>query len=114
MSLVTNSGAMVFTGDAILIRGCGRTDFQEGDPEKLYESIHTKIYTLPSNYMIFPAHDYIGQTVSTVGEEKRFNLRLTRPKNEFVNLMKNLHLQRPKFMDIAIPANLVCGLQETD
>lgn len=60
ISLVTHSGAMVFTGDALLIRGCGRTDFQEGDPEKLYESIHNKIYTLPNNYMVFPAHDYIG------------------------------------------------------
>jgi len=112
MTYVTHTGRMVFTGDALLIRGCGRTDFQEGNSSLLYDSIHKKIFKLPDDYMVFPGHDYIGQTVSSVGEEKKFNLRLNKPKDEFVQIMKDLKLAKPRFMDIAVPANLVCGLQE--
>ncbi|XP_058502730.1 persulfide dioxygenase ETHE1, mitochondrial [Solea solea] len=110
VSLVLSDHSMAFTGDALLIRGCGRTDFQQGCATKLYESIHQKIFTLPDHCLIYPAHDYLGQTVSTVIEERRFNPRLTKNLEEFVNIMKNLNLPKPKKIDVAVPANLVCGL----
>ena len=103
---------MAFTGDALLIRGCGRTDFQGGSSEKLYDSIHKEILSLPSDTLIWPAHDYKGRTRSTVGEERKFNPRLTKSKEEFVKLMANLGLPKPKKIDIAVPANLVCGADE--
>uniref|UniRef100_A0AC34RQF1 Hydroxyacylglutathione hydrolase n=1 Tax=Panagrolaimus sp. JU765 TaxID=591449 RepID=A0AC34RQF1_9BILA len=103
---------MIFTGDALLIRGCGRTDFQEGNPRTLYRSIHDKIFTLPDDYLIYPGHDYTGQTVSSVGEEKKFNPRLIVDENKFVEIMKNLNLPYPKQIDKAVPANKVCGIQE--
>ncbi|XP_021343365.1 persulfide dioxygenase ETHE1, mitochondrial-like isoform X2 [Mizuhopecten yessoensis] len=101
---------MAFTGDTLLIRGCGRTDFQEGDAATLYESVHTKIFTLPPDFSLYPAHDYTGQTVTTVAEEKAFNPRLTKSKEAFVEIMGNLNLPYPKQIDRALPANLVCGV----
>lgn len=112
LSFITHSGRMAFTGDALLIRGCGRTDFQEGDSSQMYDSIHQKLYSLDDDYMVFPAHDYIGLTVSTIGEEKKCNKRLTKSKEEFIEIMKKLNLSKPKYIDIAIPANLLCGLQD--
>ncbi|XP_010552160.1 PREDICTED: persulfide dioxygenase ETHE1 homolog, mitochondrial [Tarenaya hassleriana] len=103
---------MAFTGDALLIRGCGRTDFQGGSSEQLYESVHSQIFTLPKDTLIYPAHDYKGFSVSTVREEMQYNPRLTKDKETFKNIMANLNLAYPKMIDIAVPANMVCGLQE--
>lgn len=100
----------VLTGDALLIRGCGRTDFQDGDAGTLYDSVTHKLFTLPDNTLIYPAHDYRGQTVSTIAEEKQFNPRFaTRTREEFIQLMNNLHLPNPKKIMEAIPANEQCG-----
>ncbi|KAM0959215.1 hypothetical protein ACFX2C_024420 [Malus domestica] len=99
---------MAFTGDALLIRGCGRTDFQGGSSQQLYKSI----FTLPKDTYIYPAHDYKGFTVSTVGEEMLYNPRLTKDEEEFQSIMENLKLAYPKMIDIAVPANMVCGLQD--
>ncbi|XP_072356774.1 persulfide dioxygenase ETHE1, mitochondrial-like [Scyliorhinus torazame] len=103
---------MAFTGDALLIRGCGRTDFQLGSSNTLYLSVHSKIFTLPDDCLLYPAHDYTGQTVTTVEEEKRLNPRLSKSLKEFVEIMSNLNLPYPKQIDHALPANLVCGLQD--
>ncbi|XP_057956282.1 persulfide dioxygenase ETHE1 homolog, mitochondrial [Malania oleifera] len=102
---------MAFTGDALLIRGCGRTDFQGGSPYQLYKSVHSQIFTLPKDTLVYPAHDYKGFTVSTVGEEMMYNPRLTKDEETFKNIMENLNLEYPKMIDIAVPANMVCGLQ---
>lgn len=110
-SFVWHEKHMVFTGDAVLIRGCGRTDFQQGDAEKLYDSVHKQIFSLPSHYLLFPAHDYTGQTMSTVGEEKDHNPRLTRTKSGFVKIMQDLQLPYPDQIDKSLPANLLCGIQ---
>ncbi|XP_005754341.1 persulfide dioxygenase ETHE1, mitochondrial-like isoform X1 [Pundamilia nyererei] len=110
ITLVTGDQSMAFTGDALLIRGCGRTDFQQGCAKKLYHSVHEKIFTLPDECLIYPAHDYLGQTVSTVGEERKYNPRLTKSMEEFVEIMNNLNLPKPKKIDISVPANLVCGV----
>lgn len=100
----------IFTGDALLIRGCGRTDFQQGDAGRLYDSITQKIFTLPEHYIVYPGHDYNGFTASTVGEEKAFNPRLAgRSRAEFVALMNSLKFSYPKKIDVALPANLKCG-----
>ncbi|CAG2165087.1 unnamed protein product [Oppiella nova] len=107
VTYVDTDNGLVFTGDALLIRGCGRTDFQQGDSGLLYESIHQKIFTLPDNFYVLPAHDYKGQLVSTVSEEKRFNPRLTKSKEEFIDIMANLKLDLPKMIDIAVPNNLI-------
>ncbi|XP_053123569.1 persulfide dioxygenase ETHE1, mitochondrial [Hemicordylus capensis] len=112
LTYVLNDKSMAFTGDALLIRGCGRTDFQQGSPETLYRSVHEKIFTLPGDCLVYPAHDYTGQTVSTVEEERTLNPRLTLSKEEFVELMKNLNLPKPKQIDLAVPANLKCGIQD--
>ncbi|XP_016389277.1 persulfide dioxygenase ETHE1, mitochondrial, partial [Sinocyclocheilus rhinocerous] len=96
VTYVSEDERMAFTGDALLIRGCGRTDFQQGSPHRLYESVHKKIFTLPGHCFVYPAHDYKGQTVSTVDEEKKFNPRLTKTLPEFVNIMNNLNLPKPK------------------
>lgn len=112
MTYVLESQGIAFTGDALLIRGCGRTDFQEGSPQVLYESVHKKIFTLPEEFRLYPAHDYNGQTETTVGEEKKYNPRLTKSLNEFVDIMNNLNLAYPKFIDKALPANKVCGLHD--
>ena len=102
---------MVFTGDALLIDGCGRTDFQEGNPATLYDSIHLQIFSLPDDTLVYPGHDYKGRVSSTVEQEKRNNSRLGqgRTKAEFITLMQNLNLPYPKQIDVALPANQVCG-----
>jgi glyoxylase-like metal-dependent hydrolase (beta-lactamase superfamily II) len=101
-----------FTGDALMVRTCGRTDFQNGNAGALYDSIHAHLYSLPDDTRVYPGHDYKGRTVTTVGEEKRFNARLAgRTREQFVELMNGLNLPRPKHMDVAVPANLGCGLQ---
>jgi glyoxylase-like metal-dependent hydrolase (beta-lactamase superfamily II)/rhodanese-related sulfurtransferase len=105
----------VFTGDTLLIRGTGRTDFQNGNSRDQYNSIFNKLLKLPDDVMVYPAHDYKGDTVSTIGEEKAFNPRLqVKSIDEYVDLMNNLKLANPKMMDVAIPANMKIGLsQET-
>jgi len=101
----------VFTGDALLIDGCGRTDFQGGDAGALYDSIHSRLFTLPDITRVYPGHDYRGNAVSTIGWEKRHNARLTgRSRPEFIELMGNLKLPRPKMMDIFVPANRRLGI----
>lgn len=100
----------VFTGDVLLIRGTGRTDFQNGDAAKSYDSIINKLFTLPDDTLVYPAHDYKGWTVSSIGEEKRHNPRLAgKSRAEYIALMNGLVLSNPKLMDVAIPANLACG-----
>jgi glyoxylase-like metal-dependent hydrolase (beta-lactamase superfamily II)/rhodanese-related sulfurtransferase len=108
-------GDRVFTGDTLLIRGTGRTDFQNGSARAQYESIFGRLLKLPDETMIFPAHDYKGDTVSTIGEEKRFNPRLqVRSVDEYVELMASLKLPNPKMMDVAVPANMHVGLHQDD
>jgi sulfur dioxygenase len=105
----------VFTGDTLLIRGTGRTDFQNGDPRAQYDSIFNKLMKLPDETLVYPAHDYKGETVSTVGEEKFFNPRLkVKSVDEYVDLMNNLKLPNPKMMDVAVPANMHVGLRQQD
>lgn len=101
----------IFTGDTLLIRGTGRTDFQNGNAGDQYDSLFKKILTLPDHTLVFPAHDYNGMTMSTIKEEKAFNPRLqVANKDEYIQLMNNLDLPNPKYMDIAVPANLKLGL----
>lgn len=104
-------GDRIFTGDALLIGGCGRTDFQQGNAGQLYDSIHKQIFSLPDETLIYPGHDYNGNTVSTVGQEKRENKRLggQKSRKEFVEIMANLKLAYPKQIDVALPANQACG-----
>ncbi|KAL5020367.1 hypothetical protein ScPMuIL_003259 [Solemya velum] len=109
---VLHDKGLVFSGDAVLIRGCGRTDFQQGDAGRLYDSVHNKIFSLPEEFLLFPAHDYTGQTVSTVGEEKKSNPRLKRNRDDFIKIMGELNLPYPKQIDKALPANLVCGVYD--
>ena len=108
-------GDRVFTGDTLLIRGTGRTDFQNGDARAQYESLFGKLLRLPDETLVFPAHDYKGDTVSTIGEEKRYNPRLqVKSIDEYVMLMANLHLPNPKMMDVAVPSNMKIGLHQQD
>jgi len=105
----------VFTGDTLLIRGTGRTDFQNGDARAQYESIFGRLLRLPEETLVYPAHDYKGDTVSTIGEERRCNPRLqVRSVDEYVELMHNLKLPNPKMMDVAVPANMKVGLQQEE
>ena len=107
-------GDRVFTGDTLLIRGTGRTDFQNGDARAQYESLQ-RLLRLPEETLVFPAHDYKGDTVSTIGEEKRFNPRLrVGNADEYAALMESLHLPNPKMMDVAVPANMRQGLHQED
>src|SRR3954451_25054731 len=102
----------VFTGDTLLIRGTGRTDFQNGSSRARYESIFNRLLRLPDETMVFPQHDYKGDTVSTIGEERRYNPRLqVRSVDEYIELMNNLKLPNPKLMDVVIPANMHVGPQ---
>lgn len=110
LTYIFTEHSMAFTGDALLIRGCGRTDFQEGDPNTLYKSVHEKILSLPPDTLLYPAHDYKGMTVTTVDEERRLNPRLTKSVEEFVDIMNNLNLPYPRMIDQAVPANKVCGV----
>jgi len=105
----------VFTGDTLLIRGTGRTDFQNGDPRAQYDSIFNKLLKLPESTLVYPAHDYKGDTVSTIGEEKLFNPRLkVKSMDEYAALMNNLKLPNPKMMDVAVPANMRVGLHQDE
>jgi glyoxylase-like metal-dependent hydrolase (beta-lactamase superfamily II)/rhodanese-related sulfurtransferase len=105
----------VFTGDTLLIRGTGRTDFQNGDPRAQYDSIFNKLLKLPESTLVYPAHDYKGDTVSTIGEEKLYNPRLkVKSMDEYAELMNNLKLPNPKMMDVAVPANLRVGLHQEE
>ena len=100
----------VFTGDVLLIRGSGRTDFQGGDPHASWNSITTKLFVLPDETTVYPAHDYKGWTASSIGEERRHNPRLAnKSESEYVDIMQSLILPNPKLMDVAVPANLACG-----
>ena len=99
----------VFTGDALLIRGCGRSDFQSGDAERLYHSITGKLFSLPDETRVYPSHDYHGMTLSTIGEEKRHNPRLRLGHAGFIHFMETLELPYPQRMQEAVPANERCG-----
>ncbi len=111
VTYVTRDHGMAFTGDALLVRGSGRTDFQQGDARRLYRSVHEQIFSLPDACLLYPAHDYKGRTVTSVGEEKAHNPRLGggRTADEFAAIMEELQLPRPKKIDVAVPANLACG-----
>ena len=103
----------LFTGDALLINGCGRTDFQGGDAGVLYDSITKKIFSLPDETLIYPAHDYTGRRVSCVEQEKAINPRLAgKNRDEFIKVMQELNLPKPTLIDIAVPANRMCGVPE--
>lgn len=105
----------VFTGDTLLIRGTGRTDFQNGDPRAQYESLFGRLLRLPDETLVYPAHDYKGDTVSTIGEERAFNPRLqVKSVDEYVDLMSHLDLPNPRMMDVAVPANLRIGLAQSE
>ena len=114
VTFVLEDGGMVFTGDALLIRGTGRTDFQQGDPKVLFQSIHEQIFSLPDETLVYPGHDYAGRLCSTVFEEKKFNPRVAtdRSERDFVGVMENLNLPYPKRLDVALPANTHGGLPE--
>lgn len=112
--IVDHANRRVFTGDTLLIRGCGRTDFQHGSSEQLYDSVHNKLFKLPHDYTVYPAHDYNGKTASSIYEELKFNPRLTKTKEEFVDIMANLNLAYPKLIDIAVPRNIICGYESLD
>lgn len=103
----------VFTGDSLFIGGCGRTDFQQGDAGKLYDSIHEKLFTLPPDTLVYPGHDYAGNTVSTIRQERDRNPRVggSRTRAEFIELMQQLDLPYPRFIDRALPANQACGME---
>lgn len=105
-------GNWLFTGDALLIRGCGRTDFQEGSADKLFHSVRDKLFNLPEETVVYPAHDYKGFSQSTIGDEKRLNprLKMENSKEDFLLIMKNLKLAQPKKIIESVPANLLCGL----
>ncbi|WP_244932622.1 MBL fold metallo-hydrolase [Leptospira yanagawae] len=109
ISLVLND-AYVFTGDTLFVRGCGRTDFQGGSSEALYESITNKLFQLPEETIVFPGHDYKGFVYSTIGEEKKWNPRIANKSlDEFKSIMDNLNLPEPKKIHEAVPANRACG-----
>jgi sulfur dioxygenase len=111
---VLDDRSMAFTGDALLIRGCGRTDFQQGDARQLFRSVHEQIFSLPDKCLLYPGHDYRGLTVTSVGEEKLYNPRLGEAigEGDFVGYMTHLGLPHPKQMELAVPANLRCGRPE--
>lgn len=111
VTYVLDDRSMAFTGDALLIRGCGRTDFQQGSAEALHQSVYRQIFSLPDGTLLYPAHDYRGLTVTSVGEEKRYNPRLNEHilKEDFVGYMRHLGLPHPRQMEVAVPANLKCG-----
>jgi sulfur dioxygenase len=114
VTYVLGDRSMAFTGDALLIRGSGRTDFQQGDASTLYQSVHEKIFSLPASCLLYPGHDYKGRTVTSVEEETRLNPRLGGGKTvaEFVEIMSKLQLAYPKKIDVAVPANLHLGLKD--
>jgi sulfur dioxygenase len=105
------AGDRIFTGDSLLIGGCGRTDFQQGDPGQLFDSIQNQIFSLPDEVIVYPGHDYNGNTQSTVGEERKNNKRLGggKSREDFIQIMGELKLAYPKYIDVALPANQACG-----
>jgi rhodanese-related sulfurtransferase len=116
MSYVLDDRSKAFTGDALLIRGCGRTDFQQGDAHRLFRSVRDKVFSLPDTCLLFPGHDYRGLTASSVAEERMYNPRLAESigEGDFVGYMTNLGLPHPKLMTVAVPANLRCGRPEKE
>ena len=114
MTYVLDIGAMAFTGDCLLIRGTGRTDFQQGDARILHRSVYRQIFSLPNGCLLYPGHDYRGLTVTSVREEKRYNPRLggALSEDDFVGYMQNVKLAHPKQMALAVPANLKCGVPD--
>jgi sulfur dioxygenase len=116
LSYVLDDESRAFSGDCLLIRGCGRTDFQQGSSHTLYASVHQQLFTLPASCLIYPGHDYNGLTVTSVEEERHYNPRLGGEVSEadFAGHMQNLNLPHPKKLDIAVPANLRCGRPEGD
>jgi glyoxylase-like metal-dependent hydrolase (beta-lactamase superfamily II) len=103
----------LFTGDSLLINGCGRTDFQGGDAGQLFDAITNKLFNLPDETLVYPSHDYNGKRVSSIGQEKLTNSRLSNKSREsFIELMNTLNLPKPKMIDIAVPANRKCGVNE--
>jgi glyoxylase-like metal-dependent hydrolase (beta-lactamase superfamily II)/rhodanese-related sulfurtransferase len=116
MSFVMDDSSMAFTGDSLLIRGCGRTDFQQGSAAELYRSVHEQLLSLPPCCLLYPGHDYRGFTATSVAEEKRFNPRLGGDigVSDFIGYMSHLGLPHPRLMAIAVPANLRCGQPEGD
>src|SRR5262249_53060169 len=116
LTYVLDDRSMAFTGDCLMIRGSGRTDFQQGDAAAMYRSIHEQIFTLPDDCLLYPAHDYRGLTVTSVAEERRFNPRIGGQIGigDFTGYMKNLRLAHPKMLDVAVPANLRCGRPEVE
>ena len=111
LSFVSADRCVVFTGDALLVRAAGRTDFQQGSAARLFESVHTQLFSLPDDCVVYPAHDYEGRTSSTIGEERRLNPRLGggAKLEDFVGYMDNLGLPHPKLLAVAVPANMSCG-----
>jgi sulfur dioxygenase len=116
VTYVLDDESMAFTGDCLLIRGSGRTDFQQGDAHAMYRSVKSRILTLPASCLLYPAHDYRGLTVTSVAEERRFNPRLggEAAEADFVGYMDSLGLPHPKLIDVAVPANLRCGRPDRD
>lgn len=116
ISLVLEDQSMVFTGDCLLIRACGRTDFQQGSAHKLFHSIKDKLFVLPDECIVYPAHDYSGRTASSIGEEKKLNPRIGGQANEndFVGYMDNLQLPHPMQLKVAVPANIKAGRPQDD
>lgn len=104
------NGEKLLTGDSLLIRGCGRTDFQSGDAGSLFDAITQRLFTLPDETLVYPGHDYRGHTVSTIGEEKQFNPRFQgRTRDNFIEFMASLNLPNPQKIMEAVPANQLCG-----
>jgi rhodanese-related sulfurtransferase len=116
MSYVLDDRSMAFTGDALLIRGCGRTDFQQGSARQLFRSVRERLFSLPDQCLLYPGHDYRGLTASSVGEEKLHNPRLAESigEGDFIGYMSHLGLAHPKLMQVAVPANLRCGRPERE
>lgn len=116
ISLVLDDRSIVFTGDCLLIRGCGRTDFQQGSARAMYHSIKQKLFQLPDDCIVYPAHDYAGRTSSTIGEERSLNPRIGGEANEtdFIGYLDNMRLPHPKKLDVAVPANLQAGRPPDD
>jgi len=101
--------SLLLSGDALFIRGCGRTDFQQGDAGTLFDSITNKLFTLPDNTLVYPGHDYKGMTCSSIGEEKQWNPRMKLGRDGFITFMNELDLPDPKRVHEAVPANIACG-----
>ncbi|CAN5923447.1 MBL fold metallo-hydrolase [soil metagenome] len=116
LAFVAADRSLVFTGDALLVRGAGRTDFQQGDPHQLFRSIHEQLFTLPDDCIVYPGHDYDGRTSSTIGEEREHNPRSggRAREEDFVGYMTNLGLPHPRQLEVAVPANLAAGRPTED